>query len=122
MNILIKNVTGAPIEFGSPIWDLRRVGFPEGSVVRNVSFQKSNKSCHWSAGNDDCVAWLGFSCIKMPKIADVHIFSLKEGGLAIEASVNGTKLGPAKLSRSDTMAFDSRKSDLRQLVINYLIL
>jgi len=120
MDIIIKNVTGCP---GNDwmIWELGRVGFPSGSIVRDVYFNPVNKSCSWSSGTDDCVAWLGETCIKMPRISKIHSFSLKDGGMGIDAVINGKKVGPVKMSREDVITY-SDKTDHRALVIKYLII
>ena len=61
MNIIIKNVTGDPFNDWC-IWELKRAGYPEGSIVRNVKHDQENESCTWSSGADHCVAWLGQTC------------------------------------------------------------
>jgi len=65
MNILIKNVTGEPVNDGL-ILELSRAGFPSGSVVRGVAFSEANNSCYWSRGNDYCIAYLGETCQVLP--------------------------------------------------------
>ena len=66
MDIVIKNVTGDSDNLGA-LWELSRAGFPEGSIVKNTTYYDSNKSCHWSTRIDDCVAWLGQTCVELPK-------------------------------------------------------
>ncbi len=53
--IIIKDVTG---ENGGFMSELSREGYPEGSIVRNFTYQESNKSCWF--GN--CVAYVGETC------------------------------------------------------------
>ena len=62
MDIVIKNVTGDPSNDGC-ILELKWAGFPVGSVVKNVQYDPKNKACYWSCGSDNCVAWLGETCI-----------------------------------------------------------
>ena len=61
MDIIIKNVTGK-IENDYYIAELRRCGFPAGSLVRNVEYRPTNNSCCWSSGTDDCGAYIGQTC------------------------------------------------------------
>jgi len=64
MKIKIKNVTGD--EFNKwCIFELKRAGFPEGSIIYNAIFKETNNSFHWSSGTDDCVAYLGETCEKV---------------------------------------------------------
>ena len=66
MDIIIKNVTGDTFNDWC-IFELKRAGFPEGSIVRNVYYDGNNNSCKWSSGNDEFVGWLGETCIEKPK-------------------------------------------------------
>jgi hypothetical protein len=65
MTIRIKNVTGARSN-DCAIFELKREGYPEGSIIENVCYTKSNHACHW----ENCVAWVGETCeiIKTPKL------------------------------------------------------
>ena len=53
------------------------------------------------------------------KITQIHIFSLREGGFAIDAVVNGKKVPPVKLSKEDVMRFTD-KTDRKALAEKYL--
>ena len=66
MDIIIKNVTGDTFNDWC-ILELKRAGYPEGSIVHNVNYNRKNKSCTWSSGTDHCVAWLGQTCVKQKK-------------------------------------------------------
>jgi hypothetical protein len=57
MNILIKNITGSRSN-ACAIAELRREGYPEGSIVENARYTPSNQACYW--GN--CVAYVGQTC------------------------------------------------------------
>ena len=118
MNIVIKNVTGESVNSGL-ILELSKAGFPSGSIVRNVQYFPERNSCEWSSGDDNCIAYLGETCCELPKISKVHIFSLREGGYAIDALINGVKVGPKKLSREDVMSLTD-KTDRVALVAKYL--
>jgi len=61
MDIIIKNITGDPSNDWC-ILELKKAGYPEGSIVRNVNYDHKNKSCSWSSGTNHCVAWLGETC------------------------------------------------------------
>ena len=61
MDIKIKNVTGNPSNDWC-ILELKRAGFPEGSIINNAIFKETNNSFNWSSGTDDCVAYLGETC------------------------------------------------------------
>ena len=62
MDIMIRNVTGDASNDWC-IFELKRAGFPAGSVVKNVKFDPKNKSCIWSTSTDDCIAWVGETCV-----------------------------------------------------------
>ena len=62
MDIIIKNVTGEPYNDWC-IFELKRAGFPEGSVVRKVQYNSKSKSCQWISGTDYCIAWVGQTCM-----------------------------------------------------------
>ncbi|MDH6358962.1 hypothetical protein [Parabacteroides sp. PF5-9] len=62
MKIQIKNV-GNSVFSNSAISELSRSGFPEGTIVENVTFTPSNNACYWSNGDEDCVAYVGETCI-----------------------------------------------------------
>ena len=120
MDIVIKNVTGDPSNDGC-IFELSCVGFPAGSVIRDVQFNRKNKACYWSSGSDECIAWLGQTCIKKPKITNIGIFSPRGGGLAVCAFVDGKKVEPVKVSREDTNSYVSSPANARKLAEKYLI-
>ena len=117
MNIIIKDVTG---DNAGLIRELSRAGFPAGSIVRNVKYDVNNHSCRWSSVSDNCTAWVGVTCVILPKITQIHIFSLQSGGMAIDAFVNGKKVGPVKWSREDVLSFTSN-SDQLTLAVKYLL-
>ena len=119
MNIVIKNVTGEPVNNGL-ILELSKAGFPSGSVVHGVVYNPANKACYWSANGNDCVAYLGETCEKKKIIKNIHIFSLREGGFAIDAVVNGKKVAPVKMSKEDVISFND-KTDRKALAEKYLI-
>ena len=62
MDIIIKNVTGDPSNDWC-ILELKRAGFPAGSVIKNVKYESINKTCYWSSGSENCVAWVGETCV-----------------------------------------------------------
>lgn len=53
------------------------------------------------------------------KFKNIHIASSKEGGLLIDATLNGEKIGPVKLSKEDVNNF-SDKTDRQELAKKYL--
>jgi len=57
---------------------------------------------------------------KLPKIKDVHLASLKEGGMTIDAVVDGQKVGPVKLSKEDLNNFTD-KTDRLELAKKYFL-
>jgi hypothetical protein len=65
MNIIIKNVTGEPVNDGL-ILELSKVGFPAGSKVSHVYYFEPNHTCYWSSGTDDCIAYPGETCEILP--------------------------------------------------------
>ena len=54
------------------------------------------------------------------KISGVHVYSLKGGGFAIEAKINGVKSGPERLTKEDVMSLTD-KTDRKKLAEKYLI-
>ena len=66
MNIVIKNVTGEPVNEGL-ISELSRAGFPAGSVVYDAVCSSGNKSCILSSGDYDCIAYIGETCERLPR-------------------------------------------------------
>jgi len=118
MDIIIKNVTGDPENDGL-ILELSKAGFPAGSIVYDTVYNRRNKSCSWSSGTDDCIAYLGHTCVEKKKISQIHIFSLREGGMAIKTVVNGKKVAPIEMSKEDVLSF-SDKTDRRALAEKYL--
>lgn len=50
---------------------------------------------------------------------DIHIFTPKEGGLSIDATLNGQKVGPVKISKEDVNSF-SDKTNRQELAKKYL--
>jgi hypothetical protein len=58
MKIQIKNVDGSR-ENAECIFELKREGYPEGSIIEHARYNEKNKSFTW--GN--CVAWLNETCI-----------------------------------------------------------
>jgi hypothetical protein len=58
MKIKIKNADNTQASNWS-IWELKREGYPEGSIIENARYNESNKSFTWS----NCVAWLNETCI-----------------------------------------------------------
>ena len=52
------------------------------------------------------------------KINSIHIYSLRDGGYAIEVTIGGVKIGPRTLSREDVMALND-KTDRRRLAEKY---
>ena len=62
MDIILKNVTGNPVNNGL-LWEIRKVtGKKEGSIIYGVRHFPENKSCQWSVGTNDCTAYLGETC------------------------------------------------------------
>jgi len=124
MNIVIKNVTGEPVNDGL-ILELSKAGYPAGTKVYDVvKYQENNASaCYWRDRNgDECVAYLGETCEeikKLPRITEIHVFSLRGGGMAIDCYMNGKKVGPVKLSREDVLMWNDRTNQ-RMLAIKYL--
>jgi hypothetical protein len=57
MTIRIKNVTGTRAN-ACAIHELRREGYPEGTIVEDVKFTPGNQACYWR----NCVAWAGETC------------------------------------------------------------
>jgi len=119
MDIIIKNVTGE-IDNHYLISELRRCGFPEGSVVRNTIYNRKNKSCCWSSGTDHCTAYIGKTCVKKKRISEISVFSLREGGMAVCGYVDGKKVEPVKLSREDVMSYVSSPAHARKIAEKYL--
>jgi hypothetical protein len=66
MNIIIKNVTETPANDGL-ICELAKAGFPSGSVIYDVEYRAANRSCSWSRGGYDCIAYLGETCGEIPE-------------------------------------------------------
>jgi hypothetical protein len=58
IKIEIKNVDGS-MENGWCIRELKRAGYPEGTIIEGAVYNKHNHSFSW----DDCVAWLGQTCV-----------------------------------------------------------
>jgi len=119
MDILIKNVTGDPVNEGL-IWELSRAGFRAGCIVRDVVYDHNKKVCYWSSGTDQCVAYIGETCLQLPKISHVHIYSSSEGGYKITAIIDGKKMDPRKLSREDVMNLND-KTDRKALAAKVLL-
>jgi len=119
MNIIIKNVTGCPGNDWK-IFELKRCGFPAGSIVRDVYFRPENNSCTWSSGADDCVAYLGETCEEVtPQAARIsleHIYQCKDGFM-IGAFVDGKEVAPVSISREDVLSY----TDLKALAAKFLI-
>jgi len=55
--IIIKNVTGSTRNDGL-IFELKREGYPEGSIVEDVTIRGDGKVCYWGG----CVAYPGETC------------------------------------------------------------
>ena len=55
--IVIKNVTGSSYNNWC-IWELKRAGYPEGTVMENVSLDEKQSVAKWG----DCVAYVGETC------------------------------------------------------------
>lgn len=53
------------------------------------------------------------------KFKDIHITSLKEGGMSIDAIIDGKKIGPVKMSKEDVNNF-SEKTNRQELAKKYL--
>jgi len=119
MNIVIKNVTGEPVNDGM-IFELSRAGNPAGTKIYNVAYFPANNACYWTYKGNQCVAYLGQTCEELTVITGVHLFSLKTGGYAIEAKVNGKKVGPKKLSKED-VNFLTDKTNRIELAEKYLV-
>ena len=58
MDIIIKDVTGRNV---GCIFELKREGYPERTVVHDVLFRESNNACFFG-DNYACVAYLGETC------------------------------------------------------------
>lgn len=119
MNIVIKNVTDEPVNEGL-ILELSKAEFPSGSIVRYVQYFPERNCCEWSSGANNCCAYLGETCIELPKISGVHISSLRDGGYTIDALINGKKVGPKNLPCEDVMSL-SDKTDRNALAAKILI-
>ena len=122
MNIIIKNVTGAPVNNGM-ISELSRAGNPAGTKIYNVAYVPAENACYWTYKGNQCVAYLGETCEELtvtPKITGIHLFSLTKGGYAIEAKVNGKKVGPKKLSKED-VNYLTDKTNRIELAKKYLV-
>ena len=65
MNIIIKNVTGSPVNMGL-IMELSKAGFPEGSKIWDTRYSPGNNSCEWSSAGNDCIAYPGETCEELP--------------------------------------------------------
>ncbi|MDR0207054.1 MAG: hypothetical protein LBI45_07355 [Bacteroidales bacterium] len=52
---MIKDVTGDNAGY---IMELRKEGYPEGTIVRQFTYSKSNNACYF----DNCVAYVGETC------------------------------------------------------------
>jgi hypothetical protein len=61
MNIIIKNITGEPVNDGL-ILELKRAGYPAGTKVYDVYCNTNNNACYWSSSGYDCVAYFGATC------------------------------------------------------------
>jgi len=70
MNIVIKNVTDDPVNDGL-ILELRKSGYPAGSIILDVVYSEQSKSCRWSNTGNDCVAYLGKTCIELPQVSNL---------------------------------------------------
>ena len=55
--IRIKNVDRTPESAGC-ILELKRAGFPEGSIIHGAKYNPENNSYRWQ----DCVAYVGQTC------------------------------------------------------------
>ena len=119
MDIIIKNVTGELIN-DSLILELKGAGFPAGSVVYDTVYNMKDNTCSWMSGDNDCIAYLGHTCVEKKKITQIHIFSLREGGMAMDAVVDGKRVAPVKLSKEDVLSF-SDKTDRKALAEKYLL-
>jgi hypothetical protein len=53
--IRIKDITGDNAGY---MWELRREGYPEGTIVRSFTHRESNSACFFG----DCVAYIGETC------------------------------------------------------------
>jgi hypothetical protein len=58
MKIMIKNADNTQAS-GWCIRELKREGYPEGSIIENARYNESNKSFTWN----NSVAWLNETCI-----------------------------------------------------------
>jgi hypothetical protein len=57
MTIRIKNITGTRSN-DCAIAELKRAGYPEGTIVEDARYTTSNNACYW----DNCVAYIGQTC------------------------------------------------------------
>lgn len=59
--IMLVNVTGSATNEWC-LFELKKAGFPQGSIIIDPYFDERNNSFTWSSGTNDCVAYLGETC------------------------------------------------------------
>ena len=99
--IKLMNVTGSE----SNEWcllELSKAGFPVGSVIENVVYNPETKACYWSKGNNDCVAYLGQTCMRHDSVINVEKTPKISQSITIE-SLKETLLNRAVLQAERTL-------------------